>query len=125
MATASGTGGSLSTGGTDYYGYYGTAGSISTWTYTGSGTYEPDHDGYIKVDKGRPDRARFVIFYAVKEKDPMIFCKTKKEVNKEIAKLMKREEVDKKSIRVFNFYGGIKCKKLVKGGKRGSKHAKS
>ena len=78
------------------------------WSYSGSGTYETDHDGYIKVDKGSPDKAQFVIFYAVKDKDPMIFCKNKKEVDKEIAKLMKREEVDKKSIRVFNFCGGVK-----------------
>lgn len=94
-----------------YY-YTGTWNTWSTatdnWSYIGSGNYETEHEGYIKVDKGSPDKAQFVIFYAVKEKDPMIFCKTRKEVEKEIQKLMKREEVDKKSIRVFTFSGGIK-----------------
>ena len=82
--------------------------SATNWIYSGSANYETDHDGYIKVDKGSPDKAQFVIFYAVEEKDPMIFCKTQKEVESEIKKLMKREEVDKKSIRIFNFSGGIK-----------------
>ena len=90
-------------------GYYYMGGAVTAnWSYSGTANYETDHDGYIKVDKGSPDKAQFVIFYAVNEKDPMIFCKTQKEVDAEIKKLMKREEVDKKSIRVFNFVGGIK-----------------
>jgi len=83
--------------------------AISTpYNYFGTATYEIDHDGYIKVDKGNPDKARFVIFYAVEDKDPMIFCKNKKELDAEMKKLMKRKDVDKASIRVFSFNGGVK-----------------
>lgn len=92
--------------------YYTNTTDANTWVYSGSANYVDEDvstkaDKYIKVDKGSPDKAQFVIFYAVDE-DPMIFCKTQKEVDKEIAKLMKREDVDKKSIRVFKFAGGVK-----------------
>lgn len=90
--------------------YY--TGISTNWVYSGTATYEdPDYDGYIKVDKGSPDKARYVIFYAVEKKDPMIFCKSKAEVKKEINKLIKRRNVDSKSIRVFAFTGGVKKKK--------------
>lgn len=96
----------------NYYAYSSTdnstGGVIDNWSFSGSASYETNHDGYIKVDKGSPDKAKFVIFYAVENKDPMIFCKNKKELDSEIKKLLKREDVDKKSIRWFNFSGGIK-----------------
>ena len=54
--------------------YYTTNFSGTTWAYSGSASYDdPDYEGYIKVDKGSPDKALFVIFYAVEDKDPMIF----------------------------------------------------
>ncbi len=86
------------------------------WIYTGSATYQsPDYKGYIKVDKGTPDKARYVIFYAIKKsKDPMIFCKNKTELLKELKKLMKRIDVDQKSIRFFSFAGGVKKAKKKK-----------
>ena len=89
---------------------YGTAFGEVNWIYTGSATYQsPDYKGYIKVDKGSPDKARYVIFYAIlKSKDPMIFCKNKTELAKELKKLAKRTDVDQKSIRFFSFAGGIK-----------------
>lgn len=95
---------------TDYY--YTDSGTSATlmnyWVYSGTASYETEHDGYIKVDKGSPDKAKFVIFYAVEDKDPMIFCKTKTELDKELKKLMKRKDVDKKSIRVFTLTGGVR-----------------
>lgn len=63
----------------------------------------------IGVDKGKPDNARYAIFYAV-DKDPVIFCKTYSEMKKEVAKLRKRKDVIQKSIRVFKLIGGIKKK---------------
>lgn len=93
----------------NYFQYVTTATTTATaWGYSGSGSYQ-EHDGCIKVDKGAPDKAQFVIFYAILEKgDPMIFCKTQIELDKEMKKLLKREDVDKKSIRVFSLIGGIK-----------------
>jgi len=75
-----------------------------------------DHDGdCIRVDKGQPDKAQHVIFYAEIDEstgqagtDPMIFCKDKKELDREMKKLLKREDVAKESIRVFSLAGGIK-----------------
>lgn len=92
---------------------YGFKNANTVWNYTGVGDYEsPDYDGYIKVDKGSPDKAKYVIFYAIlEEKDPIIFCKTKKQLNIELKKLMKRKDVDQKSIRVFTLSGGVKAKK--------------
>lgn len=81
----------------------------STWVYEGDAVYA-DEDNNIKVDKGSPDKAQYAIFYAV-EKDPVIFVKNKKELKKELDKLMKRTDVDKKSIRVFRLVGGIKQSK--------------
>lgn len=79
------------------------------WPYSGSSIYQDiDYVGYIKVDKGTPDKAQFVIFYVVENKDPMIFCKNQKEVDKEIKKLQNRQDVDKASIRIFSFCGGMK-----------------
>jgi hypothetical protein len=100
----------MATDTTYYYTYSGTNtySGIGSWTYTGDASYETDYDGYIKVDKGSPDKAQFVIFYAVEDKDPMIFCKTQKELDIEMKKLMKRKDVDKASIRVFTLTGGIK-----------------
>ena len=91
-----------------------TAGTAASWDYTGSGRYDDIYKGYIKVDKGSPDKAKYVIFYAVNKKDPMIFCKTQAEVKKEIKKLMKRKDVDQKSIRFFRFSGGTKLVKKKK-----------
>ncbi len=54
----------------------------------------------IEVDKGSPAKAKYAIFYAVEE-DPVIFVKTWAQVQKELKKLKKREEVQQKSIRVF------------------------
>lgn len=79
--------------------------------FTGTAVYDPDYKGYIKVDKGSPDKAKFVIFYAVEKKDPMIFCKTRVEVKKELQKLVKRREVDPASIRVFALTGFVVQKK--------------
>ena len=59
----------------------------------------------IEVDKGSPDKAKYAIFYAVEE-DPVIFCKTKAELDKELKKLAKREDVKQKSIRVFELMKG-------------------
>jgi hypothetical protein len=78
--------------------------------YTGTGYYASIiYDGYIKVDKGSLDKASFVIFYAILEQtDPMIFCKTEKELKRELAKLLKREDVDQESIRVFTLTGVVR-----------------
>ncbi len=97
----------------DLYYTVSTGTTISAWTYSGTGSYEdPNHDGYIKVDKGSPDKAQFVIFYAEivddVSTDPMIFCKNQKELDKEMSKLLKRDDVDKSSIRVFSLIGGMK-----------------
>ncbi len=83
------------------------------WPFLGNALYDAEHKGYIKVDKGTPDKAKFVIFYAVEKKDPMIFCNSKSEVMKELSKLSKRREVDMASVRVFGFMGGVKVKKTV------------
>jgi len=66
-----------------------------------------DHRGYIKVDKGAPAKARYAIFYAVVV-DPVIFCKNRRELYKEVKKLIKRRNVDIKSIRIFGLMGGAK-----------------
>jgi len=66
-----------------------------------------EEDNSIKVDKGSPAKARYAIFYAV-NKDPVIFCRTRREMIKEIKKLLKRKEVDYKSIRIFALVGGAK-----------------
>ena len=68
-------------------------------------------DNSIKVDKGSPSKARYAVFYAV-NKDPVIFCRTRREMIKEVKKLLKRKEVDYKSIRIFALIGG--AKKVVK-----------
>jgi len=72
-------------------------------------TYRGDGKGKdtIEVDKGSPAKAKYAIFYAV-EKDPVIFCKNRRELYKEVKKLLKREEVDIKSIRIFQLIGGAK-----------------
>jgi len=93
--------------------------SVTTapWVLNSDAVYTERFDGtnYIKVDKGSPDKARYVIFYAVNKKDPMIFCKTRRDLYKEVKKLMKREEVDIKSIRIFGLVGGYKkARKLLK-----------
>ncbi len=64
-----------------------------------------DNDGKIKVDKGNPSNSKYAIFYAV-EVDPVIFVNSKRELQKELRKLMKRPEVDKESIRIFKLVGG-------------------
>ena len=108
----------MSTPGTYLY-YYesSTTGATSPWLYGGEGSYfEKGHDGNcIKVDKGQPDKAQHVIFYAEIDEstgqagtDPMIFCKDEKELEREMKKLMKRSDVAKESIRIFNLSGGIK-----------------
>ncbi len=61
----------------------------------------------IGVDKGSPTKARYAVFYAV-ESDPVIFCKTRREMYKEVKKLLKRKEVDQKSIRIFSLVGGYR-----------------
>lgn len=90
---------------------------VLPWEFNGNAVYAERFDGtnYIKVDKGSPDKARYVIFYAVNKKDPMIFCKTRRDLYKEVKKLLKREEVDIKSIRIFGLVGGYKkARKLLK-----------
>ena len=84
--------------------------TVVPWEFNGNAVYAERFDGknYIKVDKGSPDKARYVIFYAVNKKDPMIFCKTRRDLYKEVKKLLKREEVDIKSIRIFGLVGGAK-----------------
>ena len=67
----------------------------------------------IKVDKGSPSKARYAIFYAV-NKDPVIFCKTRREMIKAVKRLLKRKEVDYKSIRIFKLVGGAKVIKKSK-----------
>jgi len=73
------------------------------WTYRGSGKAKET----IEVDKGSPAKARYAVFYAVK-KDPVIFCRTRREMIKEVKKLLKREDVNPKSIRIFVLAGGFK-----------------
>src|SRR3990167_4573640 len=77
--------------------------TVNPWTFNGIAQYDERINGndYIKVDKGSPDKAKYVIFYAVNKKDPMIFCKTRKQLLKELKKLSKREDVDMKSVRWF------------------------
>ena len=90
---------------------------VPPWEFNGNAVYAERFDGtnYIKVDKGSPDKARYVIFYAINKKDPMIFCKTRRDLYKEVKKLMKREEVDIRSIRIFGLVGGYKkARKLLK-----------
>jgi len=72
-----------------------------------------ENDNTIKVDKGSPSKARYAIFYAV-NKDPVIFCRTRREMYKEVKKLLKRKEVDYKSIRIFALIGGAKIVKDTK-----------
>jgi len=67
----------------------------------------------IKVDKGSPAKARYAIFYAV-NKDPVIFCRTRREMYREVKKLLKRKEVDPRSIRIFALMGGAKIVKKKK-----------
>ncbi len=69
------------------------------WSGENIGSIKRGHH-LIEIEKGSPDKAKYVIFYAV-EKDPAIFCKTKKELTKELAKLHKRDDVKQKSIKVF------------------------
>jgi|SRR3990167_9750932 len=89
--------------------YYSDSATTMAWNYSGTANYATSHGDCIGVDKGSPDKAQFVIFYAIIEsKDPMIFCKNKKELDKEMKKLLRREDVDNKSIRVFSLTGGIK-----------------
>jgi len=54
----------------------------------------------IEVAKGRVEKARYAIFYAITE-DPVIFCKTMAEAKREVAKLKKNPDVQKKSIKIF------------------------
>ena len=61
----------------------------------------------IEVKKGSPTTAKYAIFYAVDD-DPVIFCKNKIEMKKEITKLMKKKDIDKKSIRTFQLVNNIK-----------------
>lgn len=89
---------------------YNTGPQVSPWEFNGNAVYAESFNGtnYIKVDKGSSDKARYVIFYAINYKDPMIFCKTRRDLYKEVKKLLKREEVDIKSIRIFSLVGGAK-----------------
>ena len=64
-------------------------------------------DNKIEVIKGSPAKARYCVFYA-KKKDPVIFCKTRRELYKEVKRLVKDKDVDVKSIRVFVLIGGAK-----------------
>ena len=66
-----------------------------------------NNENYIKVDKGSPTKARYAVFYAVKT-DPVIFCRTRRDMIKAVKGLLKRPEVDKKSIRIFGLVGGAK-----------------
>lgn len=97
------------------------ASTTGTWTVsTGTGVWTPwsttqnfqyteqfHGDDYIKVDKGSPNKARYAVFYAV-DKDPVIFCKTRRDMVKAVKGLLKRKEVDKRSIRIFALMGGAK-----------------
>jgi hypothetical protein len=74
-------------------------------------------DDSIKVDKGSPTKARYAVFYAV-NKDPVIFCKTRREMIKEVKKLLKRKEVDQRSIRIFALMGGAKIVRQFKAEKK-------
>jgi hypothetical protein len=64
-------------------------------------------DNKIEVIKGSPAKARYCVFYA-KKKDPVIFCRTRRELYKEVKKLVKDKDVDVKSIRIFALIGGAK-----------------
>ena len=72
-----------------------------------------EEENMIKVDKGSPAKARYAIFYAV-NKDPVIFCRTKRDMIKEVKKLLKRGDVDYKSIRIFQLVGGARVVKKRK-----------
>ena len=74
-------------------------------------------DDSIKVDKGTPTKARYAVFYAV-NKDPVIFCRTRREMIKEVKKLLKRKEVDQRSIRIFALMGGAKIIRQFKAKKK-------
>lgn len=91
--------------------------------YQGLGTYHDWTSGgkeYIRVDKGSPDKANFVIFYVEDSKDPMIFVNSKKEVIKEVDKLAKRADVDTTSIRIFALeaVAKVNLEFVTTGGKR-------
>jgi len=77
------------------------------WTYA--------DDNKIEVIKGSPAKARYCVFYA-KKKDPVIFCKTRRELYKEVKRLVKDKDVDVKSIRVFALIGGAKEVRRMKRG---------
>jgi len=76
---------------------------MATYSYYGSGGYSRE----IEVKKGSPTTAKYAIFYAVDD-DPVIFCKNKTEMKKELVKLNKKKSVDKKSIKVFQLVNDIK-----------------
>lgn len=107
----------ITTGMGTYSGDYTIGTEIFETTINPWGNHQLDYDGFtyrgnqgkeaIEVDKGSPAKARFAIFYAVK-KDPVIFCKTRRDLYKEVKKLLKRKEVDIKSIRIFQLIGGAK-----------------
>ena len=89
-------------------------------------------DEVIKVDKGSPDKALYAIFYAEIEKieepeedhDPVIFCKTRAEVDKEMAKLLKRRDVDISSVRIFGLCGVVQVHVKIDEGLRTEKAKK-
>lgn len=61
---------------------------------------EPDDRKTIEVKKGSPDKAKYCIFYAVKD-DPVIFCRTYAIMKRELKRLHERDDVKQSSIRVF------------------------
>jgi len=69
-------------------------------------------DNKIEVIKGSPAKARYCIFYA-KRKDPVIFCRTRRELYKEVKKLLKDVDIDIRSIRIFALIGGAKSNEKV------------
>lgn len=87
-------------------------------SYNGGGQYSQEIDGdeYIRVDKGSPDKAKYVVFYAelkaengeIVDDDPMIFVKTEEELQRECEKLAKRKDVDITSIRIFALVGSAR-----------------
>lgn len=95
----------------------GREGSVNPWKEAsvdckaGRDRYSYIEEGnMIRVDKGSPSKARYAIFYAVNE-DPVIFCRIKREVIKEVRKLLERKDVDHKSVRIFGLIGGARAVK--------------
>lgn len=64
---------------------------------------------------GIPSGAKFLISYAYKKdpSDPVVFCRSKKEMKKELKKIMKDSKIDKRTILIHQISKRFKPKKLL------------